>query len=74
MVLSERIITAVADKEEVEPWNLDPPLYEVIDPDVIDELYQSSCNDEHDTELSLAFSYAGYRVTITDGDVQVTTR
>lgn len=69
--LSERVIAAVAEEEGVEPWELDPPLFEVVAPEPLDELFDSARRGDGDLGLSLAFSYRGYAVTVTDGEVTV---
>ncbi|GAB7095423.1 hypothetical protein JCM30237_25760 [Halolamina litorea] len=54
------IVTMVADREGVEPQSLDTPLYEAVDPDALATLVQSA----PETQLTISFNYAGYRVTV----------
>lgn len=62
------VIEAVADVESVHPLEL-PPLYESIDPDVLDAIARSEVGDE----CQVAFSYFGYRVEVdATGAVTVT--
>ncbi|SFC52199.1 hypothetical protein SAMN05444422_109214 [Halobiforma haloterrestris] len=63
------IVTAVADARGVDPTEL-PPLYYAIDPDAIDQLFQSQVQNE---SLRVQFTFAGCNVTISsDGQVTVT--
>ncbi|WP_436927549.1 HalOD1 output domain-containing protein [Halosimplex amylolyticum] len=49
-----------------------PPLYDAIDPDALEALVDSS--DSGGTSLSIAFDYAGHRVTVSaDGTVRIRT-
>ncbi|APW98375.1 hypothetical protein CHINAEXTREME_11495 [Halobiforma lacisalsi AJ5] len=61
------IVTAVADTKGVDPTEL-PPLYYAIDPDAIDQLFQSQVQNE---SLRVQFTFAGCDVTISS-DRQVT--
>lgn len=55
-----RIVSAVAEREGVEPAALDSQLYEAVDPDALSALVES----DPATELTISFNYAGYRVTV----------
>lgn len=59
------IVSAIADREGIDPMDLEPPLYDAIDPDAL-----TAITDAHPaTELTLSFNYVGYRVTvIADGE------
>lgn len=72
--LSQRVVMAVADAEGVEPWDLEPPLYEVVDADALDVIFQPTGTRENDPQRSLTFSYHGYTVAITNGEVTLTER
>ncbi|MFB6202232.1 MAG: HalOD1 output domain-containing protein [Halorhabdus sp.] len=64
---SSRVINAVAQKVDVAPEDLSPPLYDAIDPDALDALVASSS-----TDLRVTFEYHGYEVRVTgDGGVSV---
>lgn len=58
--LSQAIIEAVAEEEAVDPLKLDP-LYDVIDPDALDDLFQS------ESICRVLFEYNGYEVEVTAG-------
>jgi hypothetical protein len=63
--LSEAVVAAVADSEGVAPADLDRSLYEVIDPDALDALF-------NDVRGRVTFEYLGYVVTIdSEGDVEL---
>lgn len=61
--MSHRVVTAVADREGVDPVELTTPLYEAVDPDALDSLFRYG----QATPVSCTFSYCGYHVEITPG-------
>lgn len=61
--LSTDVITAIADEEGVDPMDLEPPLYEVVDLDALEMLFDRDA----DVEGRFVFSYNGYDVTVTSG-------
>ncbi len=62
----EAIVRTVAAEEGIEPTELEPPLYEAIDPDALQSLLDSS-----DAVRTVQFSYGGRTVEVR-GDGQVT--
>lgn len=67
--VSERVVARLAEQVGVEPPNLDPPLYDVIDPDSLDALY------EHRPGPRVQFNYEGRTVVVEpDGSVAVVER
>lgn len=61
----ETIAMTIADHRDVSPMDL-PPLYDVVDPDVLESVV-SGLTPDHVT-----FEYAGYRVTVeSDGSVHL---
>lgn len=63
--LSEAILQEVAECEEVPPEELNPPLYDVIDPDAIDAIFQGDTGH-------VSFEHQGYFVTVShSGDVSL---
>lgn len=58
--VTTRIVSAVADREGVDPASLDAPLYEAVDPDALSALVDAG----PETQLTIGFNYAGYRVTV----------
>lgn len=72
--LSQLVVEAVADAEGVDPLELSSPLYEVIDPDALDQVFAVTSTDgRRDGQVTL--SYNGYEVTVCgDGYVTVEER
>lgn len=61
----------VAAHEGVEPVELDPPLFEAIPPDALNDVVRRWAETPGEAG-SLEFSYAGYRVEVTaTGEVSV---
>lgn len=60
---SEAVLSAVAEREAVREWELEPPLYEAIDPEALDAITQRSGG-------TVVFEYCGYTVTA-DGNSRV---
>ena len=61
------VITTVAEEKDVDPLELTPPLYEVIDPDALESLFG---NDR--TLGKLIFNYSGCEVSVfSDGYISV---
>lgn len=67
---SQAVVERVASCEGVDHTAL-VPLYEVIDPDALDGLIETSA--PNDPALQIEFTYHGYDVTVTsDGEVHLT--
>jgi len=65
------IVEAVADREGVDPSHLDPPLYQVVDPEALETLVGSG-GRPGDHPVTVQFEYAGYRVVVeSDGTLEV---
>lgn len=63
--LSEAVIQGVATQEGVAPEELEPPLYDSIDPDALDQLF-------HETMGQVSFEYIDYTITVDSvGNVEV---
>ncbi|WP_424004915.1 HalOD1 output domain-containing protein (plasmid) [Haloarcula salina] len=56
---SEAVVEAVADAENVSPWELAPPLAYVVDPDALDSLFARP-----ETDGVVRFRYCGYTVSV----------
>jgi Halobacterial output domain 1 len=56
------IVTEVAKRKGVSEENLQPALYDVIDPDALDALLTNRSTTEN--VVSVSFDYAGYRITV----------
>ncbi|MFP9193047.1 HalOD1 output domain-containing protein [Natronosalvus vescus] len=69
--VSNEVVKMVAEVEDVNPLELTPPLYEVIDPDALDQIFASMPSAGR-MEGQVTFSYNGYKVTVCgDGYVSV---
>jgi hypothetical protein len=60
---SRAVVETVADAEGVDPVDLEPPLYEVIDAEALDRLFRGGAGE-------VTFEYAGYEVTV-DSEARV---
>ena len=70
-MLSTKITTAVAEREGVDPLQLDEPLYDVIDVSALESMVESA-GDRDGSAFEVSFTYHGYDVTIdAAGDVHV---
>ena len=54
---SEAVLSEVAKQEGVQPEELNPPLFEVVDPDALDGLFKGDTG-------RVSFEYHGYLVTV----------
>ena len=67
--LSEKVVDTVAEHEGVDPVDLDPRLYQAVDPDALDQLFSSSRRSD---DLEVAFMYSGYEVVArSDGELSI---
>lgn len=63
--LSEAVIDAVADAEGVEPTDLQP-LYDVLDPDALDSLFQPHSHTGRSAQGQITFEYHDYEVYVNE--------
>lgn len=69
--VSQTVVEAVAEAEGVPPVELKSPLYDVIDPDALDQVFAERLTDGR-MSGRVTFSYNGYEVTVCgDGYVSV---
>lgn len=66
LVPSLQVVESVADKEGVAPAQLSPPLYEAIDPDALDALFDPSYQATSIREFT--FEYSEYEVHVMTTD------
>lgn len=71
--LSYRVIEAIADREGVPSEDLQPPLYEVVDLEALDELFAPTPKGTPRGDGQVSFFYRGYEVTVTS-DNEITIR
>jgi hypothetical protein len=70
--LSVAVINELAAREGVDPTQLDPPLYEVVDPDSLDSLFRLGTNTDGQSVGTVSFRYGSYDVEVaSDGTVSV---
>ena len=62
------ILTEIAKREGDPPAELTPPLYTVIDPDVLEALFGNPRYGESRDTVSLEFTYLDYRVVVRGSD------
>ena len=62
--VSEAVLAAVAEREGVDEMELEVPLYDAINPDALNALFQNGRGH-------VSFQYAGYLVTV-DHDQNIT--
>ncbi|SEV95583.1 HalOD1 output domain-containing protein [Natrinema salifodinae] len=70
------VIAAVAEREGVDPTELEPPeyqaLYDVVNPEALDALFSNRVNGRQRPTGHVEFPFCGYHVVVTsDGDVEV---
>lgn len=69
--VSQSVVEAVADAEGVAPEDLEPPLYEVIDPEALERVFAPTASGAR-RDGRIEFVYNGYDVTVRgDGRVSV---
>ena len=70
---STRIVEAVAEREGVDPRQLEPPLFNVVNPDALDALFvRPADSGEVRTTGLVRFEYLGYTVRLReDGAITV---
>lgn len=67
--LCEEIVSAVAKAEGVDPLAVSPQLYDVIDPDSLEKLFERS---PADSDVTVSFTYGNWTVQIDNNNVIVT--
>jgi hypothetical protein len=68
-----RIVEKVAESEGVDPTELQPPLYEVIDPDALNAVFADAESGISRENGRIEFTYCGYEVVVrSDGQVSIT--
>lgn len=70
--ISDEVVLAVAEATDTDPTELEP-LYDVVDPDALDQLFQPHLNGTQRIGGRVIFSMDGCEVTIhANGDVVAT--
>lgn len=60
---SRKVVETVAEAEEVDPLDLEIPLYEAVDPEALDYLFSRA-----DPSCEFEFNYYGYRILVQKDD------
>ena len=69
--LSRTIVETVADAEGVAPTELDARLYDVLEPEALDNLFQHQA-DGPATDGFVTFTFHGYEITVhSDSTIQI---
>lgn len=64
--VSERVLDAIAEREGESPVDFDRPIYDVVDPDALDDLFRGRVGG------TVEFSYLDYRVVVgADGRIDL---
>ena len=74
--LSQAVVEAVAQREDVDVTEIEPPeyepLYTVVDPEALDALFSSTTGGATRPVGSVTFTYAGYDVRVhSDGEIEL---
>jgi hypothetical protein len=62
--VSARVVQNIADREGVASTEIDPPLFETIDPDALDALFAPTSRSSARLNGSVVLQYCGYEVTV----------
>jgi len=72
---SMMIIDLISDLEGVDPVELSPPLYSVIDPEALDTLVHSASAETPQPWGHVDFEYCGYEIRVqSDGEIAILNR
>ncbi|GAB7018289.1 HalOD1 output domain-containing protein [Halostagnicola bangensis] len=65
--LSVQLVRKIAEKEGIDPTELDAPLYDVINPEALNELFEPRRNGESRCG-TVEFTYQGYQIVVEQDD------
>lgn len=69
---SFRVVSAVADADDADIVDLEPPLSEVVDPTALDRLFDATATSDRSGDGCVTFRYRGHDVIVRpDGDVEL---
>lgn len=70
--LSVAVVEAIAERESIDPLDLDRPLYEVVDTEALEELFPVDGEGRPRSEGHVTFGYGGHRVRVSsDREVRI---
>ncbi|ELY43822.1 HalOD1 output domain-containing protein [Natronorubrum sulfidifaciens] len=61
---SLRVIEAVANADDVDPAGLEPPLYDVVDTNALDRLFEPTASGTTARRGQVSFRYRGHEITV----------
>lgn len=67
---SDAVVRAVAEFTHTPPLDLDP-LYDTVDPDHLDALFEGTSDDTVRTDRTFTFTFAGCVVSVTADEISV---
>lgn len=62
--VSSAVVSAVAEREDVDPREIEPRLHSVVDTDALNQFFDA----DRENYLRVEFRYAGYEITVRDPD------
>ena len=65
--LSQRVVQRIADAEDTDPTELEPPLHGVVDPDALERVFAPTAGGSPRTQGAVHFQYQGYQVMVSAG-------
>lgn len=65
--LGTTIVERIADRESVDPLDLDQRLYDVVDVEALEEVVHSANGDSPTNDVTVSFTFNGYGVTVVSG-------
>lgn len=65
------IVSSVAEAKGVSPGELDPPLYDAVDPDALERLFETGGPPGEPPSVVVRFTYCGFDVRVTASTVSV---
>jgi hypothetical protein len=66
--LSTFVVHEVAEREGVDPLDLDQRLSDVVDPEALDRLFEPRADGNSDRGLEITFRFCGYRIVVRSPD------
>lgn len=70
--LATTIVERIADRESVDPLDLDQRLYDVVDVEALEDVVYSANGDRPRSDVTVSFTFNGYVVTVeSGGDVSI---
>lgn len=71
---STAVVESVAEANGADPCSLDDRLYDHVDPDALDRLLDTGCQEQGAVDVHVSFRMAGCEVTVDNTGTVVVTR